>query len=184
MTNENVSNGPAELRKQVAELVAEWKRSGLPPRGELETLAHRLESWKKENEILGLWPVSPPVMVTATIDDGMGVGLQIIHQWANVMGMRVTFLGLLKSAEEIIDACKRLCPQILGMTVLQFDTEPDLIRIRRDLPPATRFVAGGPVFKGDSELASRAGIDFVALNLSHFIKFVLDNYVWVNQDNP
>ena len=165
-----------ELGRKLAGLAQDWKRSGLPPGGELDSLARGLESWKKAKHIPGLWPSSPPGMVTATIDDGMGHGLQVIHQWSEVMGIRVSFLGLLKSAEEIIGECRRLRPRLLGMTVLQFDTETDLIRICSNLPGETRFVAGGPVFKGDPKLANRAGIHFVAKDLSDFLMFVLENY--------
>lgn len=176
MAIDNGANGHIELGRKLGELAEEWVRSGLPPRGELEILARELGAWKKDEGISGLWPFSPPSMVTATIDDGMGYGLQIIHRWADVMGMRVSYLGILKSAEEIIEECRRVRPHILGMTVLQFDTESDLIHIRRNLPDMTRFVAGGPVFRGDSDLANRIGIHFMARDLSHFLRFVLETF--------
>lgn len=165
--------GRLELKKRLAGLADAWLQSGLPARGELDAEAERVESWKTENGISGLWP-DPPVMVTATIDDGMGMGLQIINRWAEIAGLRVSFLGILKNPEEILDACRRLRPRILGITVLQFDTEDDLIKISENLPSGTQIVAGGPVFKGDPEFAGRAGIHFVAKNLSHFLKLVLE----------
>jgi hypothetical protein len=66
-----------------------------------------------------------------------------------------------------------LHPDFLGMTVLQFDTEDDLILITGNLPSKTRVIAGGPVFSADPELAGRTGVHFVAKNAADFISFML-----------
>ena len=72
-----------------------------------------------------------------------------------------------------MSACRDLEPMLLGLTVLQFDTEEDLAFIARNIPATTRIVAGGPVFKADPDLAKRAGIHRVADDAADFLKFLL-----------
>ncbi len=119
-----------------------------------------------------MW-LNAPLMVTATIDDAMGHGLDLIHQYSNLAGLRVHPLGLLQSAETIIAACREMEPALLGLTVLQFDSEDDLVLIARSIPETTRIVAGGPVFKADPELAQRAGVHRVAVDAADFLSFLL-----------
>jgi methylmalonyl-CoA mutase cobalamin-binding subunit len=111
--------------------------------------------------------------MTATIDDGWGHGLSLIHQYAEVIGLRIKHLGLLQSSEKIIVECNTDLPDFLGLTVLQFDTEDELIHLTRHLPSTTVVIAGGPVFSKDPEFAERSGIHYVAKNAAHFLTFML-----------
>lgn len=160
------------LRDRLINLLSDWETSGRPTRTGFQSAAEEIIRWKKKNHISGLWEI-PPLFVTATIDDGWGHGLQLIHLWAKVVGLKVQALGLLVKPEEIIRKCLRLNPDFLGMTVLQFDTEDDLILITRNLPSKTRVIVGGPVFSADPELAGRTGVHFVAKNAADFISFML-----------
>ena len=113
-------------------------------------------------------------MVTATLDDGLGQGLAVIEKYAAIIGMRLISLGLLQTPEAIIAVCHRDQPDYLGITVLQFDSEDDLITIAEKLPPITRIVAGGPVFSADPEFAERTGTHYAAKNVAYFLRFMLD----------
>ena len=81
----------------------------------------------------------------------------------------------MQTPETIIAACNRHQPDYLGMTVLQFDSEEALASVAEKLPPATRIVAGGPVFFSRSGvLACRTGIHYAAKNVAYFLRFMLD----------
>ena len=160
------------LRARLNQLVAELLANGRPARTELSAAVAEIQQWKREHHRTGLW-TDPPLMVTATLDDALGHGLDLIHQYAELAGVRVKPLGLLQSAETVAAACRELKPALLGLTVLQFDTEEDLIQIARNIPETTRIVAGGPVFKADAELAGRVGIQRVAADAADFLNYLL-----------
>lgn len=159
------------FRIQLQCLSEQWGKNGLPSAQNLDRVAHQLEADKKKYRIQGIWR-QKPMMVTATIDDGLGQGLNIIHRYAAVLGLKVHPLGLMQPPEKIITACRRYRPRFLGMTVLQLDSDDDLARISRQLPPETVLIAGGPVFKFDTDMAARCGIHFVAADVAHFIDFM------------
>lgn len=163
----------ALLRSKLEQLLSEWQVEGLPGRHSLHEQARDLSAWKTANGIQSLWE-SPPLMVTATLDDGWGHGLQTIEIYADVAGLRVQSLGLEQPPERIIGACRQKRPAILGLTILQFDSEDNLALICRNLPPETRTVVGGPIFRADPELAERAGVDFVARHVGDFLKYLLN----------
>lgn len=160
------------LRNRFVNLLADWQNSGTPTRTGFQKAAEEIIRWKKKNGITGLWE-NPPTLVTATIDDAWGHGLAVIHLWAKAAGMKIHAMGLLKTPEEIIAKCRKLHPDFLGMTVLQFDTEDDLALITRNLPPKTCCIVGGPIFGADPELASRAGVHMVARNAAEFLSILL-----------
>jgi methylmalonyl-CoA mutase cobalamin-binding subunit len=165
------------LRIQLQQISQQWRVNGLPSAETVEAAAVRLDMWKKEHKIKGLWD-TPPLMVTATLDDGLGQGLSSIHRFAAIAGLNVHHLGLLQSADSIITACQKLHPDFVGLTILQLDTDEALARVGHNLPPGTRLVAGGPAFKYDPEMASRCGVAFVALNVAYFIDFLCQ---WCSQ---
>lgn len=134
--------------------------------------AESLTLWRARTGAPGLWDRSPQ-MVTATIDDGMGHGLDLIHRFARLAGIDLHPLGLMIPATDITAACHRLKPAWLGMTMLQFDSEPIITGIRAALPPTTRLIAGGPLFKSDPDLASRCGIDAVIPSAAAFAAYLL-----------
>ncbi len=160
------------LRARLKKLVAGLVEDGRPTHTELAAAVAEIQQWKTEQQVAGLWK-DPPLMVTATIDDAMGHGLDLIHQYAELAGLQVHPLGLLQSAETIIVACREMEPALLGLTVLQFDSEDDLVLIAQSIPETTRIVAGGPVFKADPELSHRIGIHRVAVDAADFLKFLL-----------
>ncbi len=161
-----------DLRDRLTKLATGLLANGRPARTELAAAVADIQAWKTKHQSAGLWPV-PPLMVTATIDDAMGHGLDLIHQYADLAGLRVQPLGLLQSAEAIVAACREMEPELLGLTVLQFDSEDDLALIAQGIPVATRIVAGGPIFKADPELAQRAGVHRVAVDAADFLSFLL-----------
>lgn len=150
----------------------EWIALGLPSRKKLETIADEWLFWKKKHKINGLWD-DEPLMLTATIDDGLGQGLQIIHHYAKVLGIRVLSIGLLQQPENILNACRKYQPEFLGMTILQLDSDDALFQIGHGLESKTCLIVGGPVFKFDRELAERCKVDFVANNVAYFIDYFL-----------
>ena len=120
----------------------------------------------------GLWE-NPPLIITATLDDGLGQGLEIIRMFSETAGLEIIDLGLLVTPEKIIAACKKNNPDLLGLTVLQFDSEEDILMISKNLPSKTKIIAGGPVFTADPGFARRAGVHFTAKNVAYFIRFLL-----------
>lgn len=159
------------LRIQLQQISQPWRINGLPSAEAVEAEAVRLDNFKKEHKINGLWDI-PPLLVTATLDDGLGQGLSSIHRYAAIAGLNVHHLGLLQTADSIIRACQKLNPDFVGLTVLQLDTDEALAQIGHNLPPRTRLVAGGPAFTYDPEMASRCGVAYVARNVAYFIDFL------------
>jgi methylmalonyl-CoA mutase cobalamin-binding subunit len=162
----------AVYREAIDRLANQWLSSGLPSRQEVDHAADNLMHLRRQLNIQGIWE-SAPVMVTATVDDGLGQGLAVIEKYATAIGMRLISLGLMQTPEAIIAACHRYQPDYLGMTVLQFDSEDDLISIAAKLPSRTRIVAGGPVFSADPEFAERTGTHYAAKNVAAFLRFML-----------
>jgi methylmalonyl-CoA mutase cobalamin-binding subunit len=160
------------LRNELQKYLDQWKLKGIPTRSGFESTAKELIALRTKKKIPGLWR-HPPLFMTATIDDGWGHGLSLIHQYAEVIGLRIKHLGLLQSSEKIIVECNTDLPDFLGLTVLQFDTEDELIHLTRHLPSTTVVIAGGPVFSKDPEFAERSGIHYVAKNAAHFLTFML-----------
>jgi methylmalonyl-CoA mutase cobalamin-binding subunit len=159
------------FRTQLQQISQQWRENGLPSAETVEATAVRLDTWKNEHNINGLWK-TPPLMVTATLDDGLGQGLHCIHRYAAIAGLKVHHLGLLQTAAGIVSACQKLNPDFVGLTVLQLDSDEDLARVGHNLPSHTRLVAGGPAFKYDPGMASRCGVAYVAFNVAYFIDFL------------
>jgi hypothetical protein len=174
MNPKTLSQKIFDLRKILNDLLEEWHRMGLPARAAVIQRAKEILHWKAAQNIEGLWP-DAPLLVTATLDDGFGQGLEIIHLYAEVVGLRTHFLGLLQKPDAVLAACRRLKPDFLGLTVLQFDTEDALRTIRGKLPVKTRLIAGGPLFKADPEFAVRTGIDFAADNVADLLVYLLED---------
>ena len=135
-------------------------------------MAGDLREWKVKSGASGLWDI-PPLMITATLDDGLGQGLEVIRMFSETAGLEIIDLGLLVTPEKIIAACKKNNPDLLGLTVLQFDSEEDILLISKNLPSKTKIIAGGPVFTADPEFARRTGVHFTAKNAAYFIRFLL-----------
>jgi len=167
-----ISDHRKQLWKKLDDLSKKWQSTGLPSRSGLEKSAGDLNEWKVITGVSGLWDKSP-LMLTATIDDGLGHGLEVIRMFSETAGLETIELGLLLTPEKIITACKRHQPDLLGLTVLQFDSEEDILMISRNLPSKTKIIAGGPVFTADREFAARAGIHFAAKNAAYFIQYLL-----------
>lgn len=161
------------FRDAVGSLASQWLVTGLPSRQGLDGAAGKLKRLGVRLNVQGIWE-HPPSMVTATLDDGLGQGLAVIEKYAAVIGIRLISLGLMQTPEAIIDACRHHQPDYLGLTILQFDTEDDLTAIAIKLPRKTRIVAGGPVFAGDPDFASRTGTHYPAKNVAVFLQFMLN----------
>ena len=161
-----------QLKVRLDELSRKWQSKGLPSKSALENAAGDLRDWKEKTGCFGLWDI-PPLMITATLDDGLGQGLKIIRMFSEVAGLEIIDLGLLVTPEKIIADCKKNKPDLLGLTVLQFDSEEAILMISRNLPSKTKIIAGGSVFKADQGFARRTGIHFAAKNVAYFIDFLL-----------
>lgn len=163
-----------ELRVAVASLIRRWRHQGLPGHEALIAESEALAGLRRAPATRPLWR-RPPQLLTATLDDALGQGLTIIHRFADAVGLRRRHLGLTVTADTVINACLADRPALLGMTVLQFDSEPDLVRIRREIPAGTRMVCGGPLFTADPALADRCGIELVAADVGAFLEYLLVN---------
>jgi methylmalonyl-CoA mutase cobalamin-binding subunit len=163
---------PRDFRERFEETLRRLRESGKPSREALMNAARSLAEFRRNENSPGLWE-TPPRMATATLDDGWGHGLEVIRAWAEAAGVEVRPLGLMMAPEAVVAACRAWRPHLLGMTMLQFDTEDAMIRIRREIPETVRIVAGGPLFRADPELAKRSGIDFVAADAVAFGEFLM-----------
>ncbi|MBT8340543.1 MAG: cobalamin-dependent protein [Desulfatitalea sp.] len=160
------------LRRHLAQLSRRWIEHGLPPRQEILKSVESVLIDRQANGTTGLWSPAP-FMLTATVDDGIGQGLDVIERYAGAMGVRVQRLGLVLAPDTIITACRTELPDYLGLTVLQVDSETALSQIAAGITPKTRLIAGGPAFRYDRELGERCGVHFVAANVAYFIDYLL-----------
>jgi len=161
-----------DFRREIIRLLDQWETKGFPSREGLERAADNLRSWRENAGLSGLWS-DPPMMVTATIDDGLGQGLAIIHKFAVAVGLIVHPIGLMQEPDVIIDVCRSIRPALLGLTILQFDSEEAIAYIADQLPTQTTIIAGGSVFAADPEFAGRTGIHFVADHVGDFLEYLL-----------
>jgi len=120
-------------------------------------------------------------MLTATLDDGIGQGISLIERFAAAAGLEVQRIGLLQYPGFILERCHILQPAMLGLTVLQLDSDDDLAEVGLNRPVQTSIVAGGPAFKFDPEMGKRCRVDYIAPNVAYFINYLLD---WKPHDRP
>jgi len=163
------------LRQELEQLSLDWIAHGLPSRETVLSTARFLAAFKQQHTAGRLWSVGPR-MLTATLDDGIGQGIDIIDTFAHIMDIEVIPLGLLQKPEAITAACRDYAPDFLGLTVLQLDSEDDLAQVGQNLPAGTRLIAGGPAFRLDPDLASRCGVHATAANVAHFIRIILEEH--------
>ncbi len=154
-------------------LLAQWHRHPPTRQGYLEA-AGQLSACRRASGCRALWP-RPPRMLTATLDDGWGHGLEIIQALAEAVGIRVARLGVLQKPEAVVSACRRMLPDLLGLTVLQFDSDDEVRHIVDHLPPQVTLVAGGAAYQFDPNFADRTCTPVVARNGAAFLHF-LRNY--------
>jgi hypothetical protein len=161
------------LADRLRALLHHWRAVGLPSRDVLLNMADEVAEWKRGKGLCGLW-TQRPLLLTATLDDGWGFGLQIIERWAEVAGLQTQFLGLLQKPEVVIEACHNYGADLVGLTVLQFDSEAALAEIRRAIPTRIKIIAGGAALKYDPEMAKRTAIDCPAKDVADFLQFLLE----------
>jgi hypothetical protein len=162
----------AAFLEKIRDLLFNWEKNGLPPRNTLVETAAELRAWKRENGVDGLW-TTPPRMLAATLDDGLGHGIALVRDWAETLGMRVRDLGLSAPARDILSAVEKERPDALGLTVLYGTSEDGLVWLGKRLPPETVFLAGGAAFRLDPELAERARVSWTARNAGEFLRRAL-----------
>jgi hypothetical protein len=169
-----MNNSSSLLREKLAGLLQEWQGDGLPSRYAFEFIASDLIEWKRTNRISGLWD-TPPTMITATLDDFVGKGIETIGLFAEIAGIKVTPLGVMQSPETIVKECNKQNPSLLGLTVLRTFVFEDLVYIGHKIPPNTLLiVGGGPCLQSDPEIATRAKLHFVAKDVRDFVQFMLN----------
>lgn len=141
---------------------------------EILARGRELLAWKSSQGLDGLFK-TPPTLMTATLDDGIGQGLRLIHCWAELAGLKIIPLGLMQTPETIGAECRRQRPDFLGLTVLHDDTEELLCDdIIPQLPDSVRVIAGGPAFTSMSEEALAAKPYRVLNNIQVFLNYLLE----------
>jgi len=155
-----------EELSQVLQADKSWSRAEIFRAGKI------LLDRKEASPVKDLWP-SPPSMMTTTLDDAIGQGLQIIHLFGRLAGVDVKPLGLMQLPEKIIDACSQSKPDILGLTILQFHSEETLCDIIAHLPSRIRVIVGGPIFKALEPEDMEKKTYLVLNDIQHFIEFLL-----------
>ncbi len=160
------------MHETIETLLAAWKRHPPTRQGYLEGAA-QLTACRRQPGCRALWS-RPPRMLTATLDDGWGHGLAIIQALAEAAGVQVTALGVLQKPAAVVAACQREVPDLLGLTILQFDSDDAVRYIVRHLPAATTLVAGGAAYQYDPEFAARSQTPIIARNGTAFLRFLRD----------
>jgi len=165
-----------KLRKIISEFVNTWQNDPTTSWTQIYTIGETLLEWKTQNNINGLWDITP-IMMTATIDDAIGQGLKMIHLFSCLAGIDIISLGLMQSKETIIERCQKQHADFLGMTILQFDTESVLNTIIPKIPEKMCVLVGGPIFKTipKKELHEKKYVPFN--NICDYLTFLL-NLEW------
>jgi len=101
------------LRRHLEKLSRGWIAQGLPSREQLVRSGQELIRWKQETGHQGLWSTRPRLL-TATLDDGIGQGIEIIQLFAEVMGMQVIPLGLVRPPTALWPLAGSTCPNMSG----------------------------------------------------------------------
>ena len=164
---------PANMRRILAELSQVLQGDDSWSRAEIFRAGEILMDRQDPATAKGVWP-SPPLMMTATLDDAIGQGLKIIHLYSRLAGMNVEQLGLMLPPEKIIEACRQSKPDVLGLTILQFHSEETLCDLVERLPSQTKVIVGGPIFKSFSREEVNAKDYHVLNDIRHFLDFLLD----------
>jgi hypothetical protein len=159
------------VRARIEALLNNWRRKPPTREGYLESAGALAAG--RQSGLKPLWPRSPR-MLTATLDDGWGHGLDIIHALAEAVGVRVEPLGVLQPPETVVAACRQQRPDLLGLTVLQFDADDAVRHILEQLPPNTTLIAGGAAYQFDPDFAGRTQTPYVARNGAAFLQFLLN----------
>ncbi|MEW6077368.1 MAG: hypothetical protein AB1724_06135 [Thermodesulfobacteriota bacterium] len=141
---------------------------------EVMAMGREMLARKKAGGLTEIFPV-PPRLMTATLDDGIGQGLALIHCFAELAGLTILPLGLMRPPETIVAECRRQRPDILGLTVLRDDAEEVLCDlIIPQVPDTVRVIAGGPVFNMMTA-GALADKPYRVLNrISLFLAYLLD----------
>ena len=165
------------LRKKIRDMISHWDKSSVKPSWtELYAEGKKLLSWKNSRGIKSIWSESP-LLITATLDDGLGNGLKLIHLYSEIAGIDYIHAGLMMTAEEIIEECIKKEPDILGLTILRSDMDEEFEEICRNIPEKTRIVAGGSIINSDPGFGECERGYFPAENALSFIKYLMDfNY--------
>lgn len=162
-----------KLRAALREFSDTWRQDPTVSWTEMYQTGEKLLAWKKEENISGIWKKKPK-MITATLEDGVGQGLKMIHLFSQVAGIEIIPLGLMQKEEAIINACIKQAPDFLGMTILQFDSEERLTHIINHISKETQVVVGGPIFNmmDREELLKKP---YIVLNtVSAYVDFLLN----------
>jgi methylmalonyl-CoA mutase cobalamin-binding subunit len=165
---------PAALRAALADCVRTLAEKPGMSGSEVLTMGRSLLAWKQAEGISGIFP-APPRLMTATLDDGIGQGLTLIHCFAELAGFLLIPLGLMQAPETLVAECRRQQPEFLGLTVLQYDTEELLCdSVMPQLPDTVQVIVGGPVFAAMDKETLAAKPYRVLNNVRAFLTWLLD----------
>lgn len=73
----------AGFKQKLSRICEAWITGVLPSRQVVVDTAEALSQWKQAHQLAGLWP-NRPLMMTATLDDGLGYGIDIIERCAQM----------------------------------------------------------------------------------------------------
>ena len=164
-------NARRMFRREVEQLLHHWQSDGPPPRWRLREQLKDLKANRQTLGIPSLWAV-PPAIVTATLDDGWGHGIETVALCARALGMTLHTLGLLVPPSEIAAACRRLRPDFLALTVLQVESKEALQLITDQVSPATQVFVGGALVQSCPQAFNRPNL-LAASNLTVFVEQLL-----------
>lgn len=156
----------------VRELARSWRENGVPPRRQLREQLRDLQESRRQLGIASLRETSAAI-VTATIDDGWGHGIETVALCARALGLAVHELGLEVRPGEIAAACHALQPRYLALTVLHMESEAKLRQVVRNMPARTDVIVGGAFVQNVPDALERLGI-IPARRLLDFLELLLE----------
>ena len=99
-----------EFRQKISDYILTWEATPGTRESYLKA-AEDLSEWRSARNCGGLWD-APPLMLTATLDDGWGYGLEVIEKLAAAAGVQIRSLregdGSDRHREESVHLCRSI----------------------------------------------------------------------------
>ncbi len=135
--------------KEIRTVLDSW-REKKPPRWSMLKKLEELTEARKRAGIETILSDNVSTIYTATIDDGWGMGIDVIHKACDVIGLRYKFLGLLVKVDELVNVCNQDIPDFLGLTVIHESSFDDVLYIASKIHEKTTLLVGGGALKTEN----------------------------------
>ncbi len=173
----NMVTTKGQFIDNLQDVLNSWRREKPPRWSMLKKLDELIERRKKAG-VETLLKGGVLTIYTATIDDGWGMGIDVIHKACDVIGLKYRFLGLLVEPDDVIGICNRDGPDFLGLTVIHESSVDDIFYIASKIPEKTTVLVGGGALGSENHIGgkSRGSNSIVVIpDVVNFFDFFLDD---------